>query len=67
MRNYHVCHVCGSKMYPTTEPHKYNFKEISTTISDVHVFRCEKCGEGVLETEEVKRIEEILRKKTEEN
>lgn len=60
MQKMHICHICGGAMYPKTEHSTYNFKGAMVTIPDVNVFRCENCGEGILEAEEVKRIEEVV-------
>jgi YgiT-type zinc finger domain-containing protein len=60
MQKTHICHVCGTKMYQKTESIKYQFRELSVTVDDVHVFRCHNCGEEILEAEEVKRIEDVF-------
>ena len=60
MQKYHICHVCGEKMYPIVEPHEYSFKCFVVTVPDVRVFQCDNCGEEILESEEAKRVEDII-------
>lgn len=60
MQKYHICHICGGEMHHQIESSEYQFQGMSVTIDDVRVFRCVNCGEGVLESQEVKRIEQIV-------
>ena len=60
----HTCHICGGEMYPILETKTYCFDGIPVTVDGVKVFRCINCGEGILESEEVKRIEGIVLTKT---
>jgi hypothetical protein len=71
MQKMHICHICGGKMHQALEtkeyqknPPKINCAEyqnnIPVTVKDVKVFRCIDCGEGILEAEEAKRIENIV-------
>ena len=60
MQKYHVCHICGGKMLPKIESTEYNFKGNPIRVDDIQVFRCENCGECILEADEVKRIEKIV-------
>ncbi len=61
MQNFHVCHICGGKMFPCIEAHTYTYNGKNITINDVHFYKCEMCGEGILTSQEVKRIENIVR------
>jgi YgiT-type zinc finger domain-containing protein len=54
-------------MYPVLEAEEYCYKGVQVTINDIHVFRCVNCGEGILEADEVKRIEKILVQKANNN
>lgn len=60
MQKFHICHVCGGEMHPQIESSAYTFQGMLITVDDVCVFRCVNCGEGILESEEIKRIEKIL-------
>lgn len=60
MQKIHICHICGEKMYPVLETEEHRYKGVQVTINDINVFRCVNCGEGILEAEEVKRIENIV-------
>lgn len=60
MQKYHICHVCCEKMYPIVEPHEYSFKGVVVTVPGVRVFQCDNCGEEILESEEAKRIEDVI-------
>ena len=60
MKKCYICHVCGGNMHPTIEARKYVFHGISVMINDVHMFRCNDCGECILGSQEAKRIEEIV-------
>lgn len=67
MAKYHICHICGETMYPTLESEEYAFDGIKIVVDDVRVFRCTRCGEGILESEEAKRIEKIILERTNKN
>lgn len=63
MQKYYICHICGGEMYPILETEEYCYKDVQVTVDDIKVFRCVNCGEGILESDEAKRIEEIVLKK----
>jgi YgiT-type zinc finger domain-containing protein len=60
MQKMHICHICGEEMYPVLETKEYRLNNIPVTVYDIRVFRCVNCGEGILESEEVERIEKIV-------
>jgi YgiT-type zinc finger domain-containing protein len=61
MQKMHICHICGGKMHQALETKEYCYNNIPVTVKDVKVFRCVNCGEGILESEEAKRVEWIIR------
>ena len=60
MNDNHICHNCGGNMYPYIRQNKYRYKDHPVVIDDVEVFKCEKCGESILTSQEAKRIEKIV-------
>ena len=60
MRKNYVCHVCGENMDPIIETCDFKIQDAVVSIHDVHLFRCANCSERILESDEVKRIEEIV-------
>ena len=60
MQEYHICHICGEKMYPIVESSTYEKNGHVVEIQDLHCFKCEICGERILESDEAKRVEEIV-------
>jgi YgiT-type zinc finger domain-containing protein len=67
MQKYHVCHVCGGEMHPKIESSTYRFNDVDVTVNDIRIFRCVSCNEGVLESDEAKRIEKIILQKANAN
>lgn len=60
MREYHICHICGCHMYPCVESSSFKQNGHIVEIPDVYFFKCEMCGEKILESEEAKRIEKAV-------
>ena len=60
MQEFHICHICGGQMYPTIESQTYKVRGYAIKIADVHCFKCNTCGETILESEEAKRIEDVV-------
>ena len=60
-REYNICHNCGNKMYPQVTDETYTYQGKSILVSDVHSFKCCCCEEALLTSDEVKRIERIVR------
>ncbi len=58
--NYHICHICGNKMYPQVTDETYIYQGKSVLVSNVRSFKCYCCNEVILESSEVKRIEQIV-------
>ena len=58
--NYHICHMCGNKMYKQITNETYVYKNKSIEVSDVHSFKCSICSEVILELNEVARIERVI-------
>ena len=58
--SYKLCHECNGVMYPSSKTCS-NCGHINKdlTIND-RVFKCDKCGEIVFDSEEVKRLEEYI-------
>lgn len=59
-----VCHECGGEMMPCTVEATFHFKEELVKISNIKAYMCLSCAETVYGAQEVKRIEEALRKQT---
>lgn len=58
--NYHICHICGNKMYMQITDETYVCRDKSIKVSNVLSFKCSHCGEVILEHDEVKRIEQVV-------
>ena len=63
--NYHICHICGNKMYKQITNETYIYHDKSIQVSNVHSFKCSHCNEIILEHDEVKRIEQVVLNSTE--
>lgn len=60
MTEYRTCYVCGCKMNHCVKNTKFKHKDRIIAINDVKSYKCECCGEEILELEEAKRIENIV-------
>jgi YgiT-type zinc finger domain-containing protein len=60
------CHNCGSKMMTGLERGRYQFKNRKYQVRRIRTYKCFKCGEQVYPAEEAKRIEDAIRKKSDE-
>lgn len=60
------CYVCGGMMIAGLESGTYTFNDREYRIRRIRTWKCLECDEQGYDTEEVKRIEDALRKKVEE-
>lgn len=60
MQRYHICHICGNKMFKQITNETYVYQGKSIKVSNVHSFKCNYCDEVILEHDEVKRIEQVI-------
>jgi YgiT-type zinc finger domain-containing protein len=64
MQKVHICYRCGGKMHPVVESSEYCYNGVSVIVEDIRVFRCISCGEGILESEEVQKIQNTVLSKS---
>ena len=55
--SYKLCHECNGVMYPCKMSKTYNVNGKYITVDNINAFKCDKCGEIVFDSEEVKRLE----------
>ena len=60
MQKYHICHVCGNHMHRCVKDQEYYLNGHCIVVHDVEFFKCDKCDEAILESQEAKRVEKIV-------
>ena len=57
-----ICHNCGAEMVKKIEDDTYVIDGKEISIKNIEIQRCPNCQEGILTSEDAKRIENILNK-----
>lgn len=62
----YTCHECNNKMLPVYVTKRLNYKGKEFVVEGVKTFECIECGSVILEAEEAKKIERVVKKYSKE-